>query len=825
MEQLFRLIIHDAGTDIVVPDTGLFTADKASGGGSYLFGIILAGACLVVIASVVALRVIKRKRICKFTCNSIVPILIAGIAITVPVLKNSFTNATIKNIDFSVAETVTATIDREKGETSVVIPVDITINETTPSGYDLYMYGGELTDGTNAISQISGDNVAITTGTWGVVVGGESAPTIDDAVWSQIGSSSSPKKVSTADGEIAAGTTIRVYYGITIDDSTPAGAYSTTIGFSTILDLGTTLEESYKNAGVEKVTVGSNSYYPIQGMTVGICNNTTTVPDSLQVVDTRDNTIYTIGKLADNRCWLLDNLALDLTADGASTSITSENTNADTTSLNALFHGGRVSGDNTTKNLATAGVAESNWNSIFIYSAPFISKAYKDTVNESDPIDANKASRYGIYYNYCAASAGSYCYGSNTSPGASQGNAKYDICPAGWRMPTGTDVGEYQSLYNAYDSDIVNFRTALLLPLSGSSSGFSATGQGSSGYFWSSIRNADDSMYSLGLNSSSANTTAVVRYSDTAVRCIARDGNEPDPNPPVDPDPDTTTFDEAYDRAGKTKDFVYGKYKLNEMYAAICSAVTTGQTGQLVDVRDGTIYNVGKLADERCWMLDNLALDLTATGASTNINAANTNANATSLRALFGSAVRAASDPNGKLATAGVAEWASSNSYSAPLINKASKGLVNSADPIEAIRTSKYGFYYNYCAASAGSYCYGSDTNYGTSYDRPDTLIDAEYDICPAGWRMPTGADASEYQTLFGAYNSNTTDFRTALLSPLSGYYYNGLTYNQGVYGSFWSSTRSDVRFMYTLYVSSSIVSPSYNVRRLDGNPVRCIAK
>ena len=139
------------------------------------------------------------------------------------------------------------------------------------------------------------------------------------------------------------------------------------------------------------------------------------------------------------------------------------------------------------------------------------------------------------------------------------------------------------------------------------------------------------------------------------------------------------------------------------MSTSICSTITTGQTSQLVDIRDGNIYNVGKLADGRCWLLDNLALDLTATGASTRITSANTNADNTSLNALFGTAVRVfANDPYGNLATAGVADWVSSRSYSAPLISASDKNAV----PTDTISTTggyKVGIYYNYCAASANS--------------------------------------------------------------------------------------------------------------------------
>ena len=66
----------------------------------------------------------------------------------------------------------------------------------------------------------------------------------------------------------------------------------------------------------------------------------------------------------------------------------------------------------------------------------------------------------GVLYNYCAASAGTICSASNTA------NASQDICPKGWRLPTGTSSGEYQNLYNKYGNN-TNFRNALSIAAAG----------------------------------------------------------------------------------------------------------------------------------------------------------------------------------------------------------------------------------------------------------------------------------------------------------------------------------------------------------------------
>ena len=235
--------------------------------------------------------------------------------------------------------------------------------------------------------------------------------------------------------------------------------------------------------------------------------------------DQRDGTAYTVGKLADGNIWLLDNLALDLTATGASTAITAANTNASATSLNALFNG--VEGGGQDGNLAQAAVIDYFWD--WSSYNPIISTVYNgDTLSDLTDTSGTVGGDWpvGVYYNFCAASAGSYCY-----DGGGQGDATEDICPAGWRMPSGS---EYGSLYDEfeYESDqLTAFRNALRVPLSGQadlSTGYASLGR--RGYFWSST-NVDsygtmnhfeiDGIYEL-----YANVTSDSASAGFSVRCV-----------------------------------------------------------------------------------------------------------------------------------------------------------------------------------------------------------------------------------------------------------------------------------------------------------------
>jgi hypothetical protein len=238
----------------------------------------------------------------------------------------------------------------------------------------------------------------------------------------------------------------------------------------------------------------------------------------------------------------------------------------------------------------------------------------------------------------------------------------------------------------------------------------------------------------------------------------------------------------------------------------------------LTDSRDNQTYKVARLKDGKCWLLDNLALDLTNSTVLNGMNENNTHASNTTLGYLKGTTTRDPStDANGQYATAGVANWTSSYSYSAPLANLTNKDVV----PTDATSTAggyKVGGYYNYCAASAGSYCYGNGTSEGTSSGN------ATEDICPKGWRMPTGNTSGEYQVLYNNASYNTyANYRSALRLPLSGYFGSSSVIGQGSGGTFWSSTRSNNYFMYYLSLDTSNVYPAISCSRTGGNSVRCV--
>ncbi len=288
-------------------------------------------------------------------------------------------------------------------------------------------------------------------------------------------------------------------------------------------------------------------------------------------------------------------------------------------------------------------------------------------------------------------------------------------------------------------------------------------------------------------------------------------------------------------------------YKMQDMNATICANIAlpavdsaTGYpTGKLVDIRDNTIYTVAKLPDGKCWLLDNLALDLTNTSVKNAMNTSNTNADANSLTSLK-SGNRAAGL---QYANMGIAEWTSGYGYDRPQIVTGEKNNYytgNNGGGLDNAGHWKYGIYYNYCAATAGSFCYGEETSSGNPVGKDDTAIDIDSDICPAGWRMPTGgktpaeggeANGGEFYNLYSQFSQSSdqyTDFRNALHATLSGYASPAVSY-QGSEGYIWSSTFDPdnpyTSAAFNLYVGSSNINAKDSRGVVSGYSVRCIAK
>ena len=282
-------------------------------------------------------------------------------------------------------------------------------------------------------------------------------------------------------------------------------------------------------------------------------------------------------------------------------------------------------------------------------------------------------------------------------------------------------------------------------------------------------------------------------------------------------DPTPNSLEHAFEASGKTK--YNAHYKIQDMDSSICASASEGQTIDLIDERDDEVYKVAKLRDGNCWMLENLRLDPLDSDTAENMNGTNTNATQEAINNLL----------NGGSTNTGWSNTAvintdnfSSQGQTQPFIkNEYKNNLVAGYGLGSPNNEAKVGVYYSYCAASASTYCYN------TNVDKPNTLIDAEQDLCPAHWRMPTGGSTGDYKALSQKYGSDATSNNSLQYNlSLAKSGYNG--YSSSTYSFWWSSTYAYGSGMYLLQMSNNdaVVEADYRgYNNYYGFPMRCVAK
>ena len=265
-----------------------------------------------------------------------------------------------------------------------------------------------------------------------------------------------------------------------------------------------------------------------------------------------------------------------------------------------------------------------------------------------------------------------------------------------------------------------------------------------------------------------------------------------------------------------------------------CSSLAQGSTTALTDERDGNTYAVAKLADGKCWTIENLRLDDSAELSSTNTYNPSlpltnswwySSANDSDTKPTSNH-LSATTDP---IATA----WCtinSSNCYDQSMLATNNTTLFTNNTSTNYSAESEvysYGNYYNWYSATAGHGKY--DSSYGSEYTAPG-------DICPAGWHLPTGGSASaEFGALDVAMGGTGTEQSTTEASNrwrsypnnfvYSGYVYGSSVYDRNSRGSYWSSSAYYSNYVYDLRFRSSYVDPGTSFTyRYFGGFARCVA-
>ena len=260
--------------------------------------------------------------------------------------------------------------------------------------------------------------------------------------------------------------------------------------------------EKDKVVVTDPITGNTGSYYKMQDMESGICNNISSTGESTatQLVDIRDNKLYWIAKLDDNNCWMTQNLDLDIVA--GSTNLTSSNTDLSTNeniyatsnTIYALKGTGDTYGYTYENGIATwiperstiayGQLNNNTWSDS--YTAPY---SYDAGVVYPDVNVSSEHGLAGNYYNWTASLA------SNDSTNAT-GNPANSICPKGWRLPNVTNK-EFGNLLVGYDIISTNTSISYLTDVNsmgaapiyfvrdGHVSNGSLSNSGITGYYWS----------------------------------------------------------------------------------------------------------------------------------------------------------------------------------------------------------------------------------------------------------------------------------------------------------------------------------------------------
>jgi uncharacterized protein (TIGR02145 family) len=311
-------------------------------------------------------------------------------------------------------------------------------------------------------------------------------------------------------------------------------------------------------------------------LTTATYNSTTgkmeaTLASMTALTDTRDNNVYAVARLADGKCWMVENLRLnaentrgdtnkakaqgygDATANDQgkfigladsedSNFVGSSNSATDATAANSIYYAGTQSGT------ATIDISQTNYAS---YRMP---RYNNDNTNRNLTASRSGSGNYqwysyGNYYSWAAAIANTGHYTSYSSSDA----AGTSICPKGWKLPLGATssgnidqgesdtanrVGSFSYLdrklggagtNQSGDAANVQSRKWRSFPnnfiYSGSFEDSSAKTRSSFGHYWSSSALSTDSVaYFLYLGSHnfypSYNNTG--RYTGRSVRCIVQ---------------------------------------------------------------------------------------------------------------------------------------------------------------------------------------------------------------------------------------------------------------------------------------------------------------
>ena len=291
--------------------------------------------------------------------------------------------------------------------------------------------------------------------------------------------------------------------------------------------------------------------------------------------------------------------------------------------------------------------------------------------------------------------------------------------------------------------------------------------------------------------------------------------------------------------------------------ASVCSSLTQApidgtanlaSVSALTDQRDNNTYAIAKLADGKCWMIENLRLaDKDSSNNDIELSATNTNSPSLPLTNIYDATNPTTS--NHLSASTNPTSTAWCTNYDATCFDQSMLYTGNTTErgtsPTTDANTYSYGNYYNWYSATAGNGKYSTSTNNST----------VAGDICPTGWTLPESGDktnmAAEKNNFYklglslglsapANYDNETRPywtgspegsnasiaFRTYPNNFLYSSYVSGSSVdNRGNYGNYWSKSVDSNDIAYGLGFYSGHVGPSYSNDKSNGFSVRCLAQ
>jgi uncharacterized protein (TIGR02145 family) len=230
----------------------------------------------------------------------------------------------------------------------------------------------------------------------------------------------------------------------------------------------------------------------------------------------------------------------------------------------------------------------------------------------------------------------------------------------------------------------------------------------------------------------------------------------------------------------------------------------------IVDDRDGHYYYIGKLSDNNCWMLTNLAYGGSEAGTQLTSGAGSTSASGgTNASSTYWDR---ADPPYNKQK-----QWVDPTNTDVTQYN-GSRCDTSYRTTAALLDYTECGYLYNWCAAlgSASGSCSNNSSN--------TNVASAGIELCPDGWELPTRTEFSAVYSVSGS----GSNFAVIIfhVTPAGYFLPGGGLYQQTNYGRYWTATVYSVQAAYYLnivYSGSISVTTSNGDHKYNGMSVRCV--